>query len=36
MRWDWSQLGALAWADDPEGGSHVFALSDPLASQRPR
>ncbi len=33
---DWSKLGALAWADDPEGGSHVFALSDPLASHRPR
>lgn len=30
---DWSRIGAMAWADDPEGGSHVFALSDPLASQ---
>lgn len=32
---DWSRIGAMAWADDPEGGAHVFALSDPLASQRP-
>lgn len=32
---DWSCIGAMAWADDPEGGAHVFALFDPLASERP-
>jgi hypothetical protein len=29
---DWSRVGALTWADDPEGGAHVFAIGDPLAS----
>lgn len=31
---DWSRVGTLAWADDPDGGAHVFAIGDPLASQR--
>ncbi len=33
---DWSRIGALAWTDDPEGGAHVFAITDPLASARRR
>lgn len=29
---DWSRVGALTWAEDPDGGAHVFAIGDPLAS----
>ena len=33
---DWCASGALAWVSDPDGGVHVFALGDPLASDRER
>jgi hypothetical protein len=31
---DWCEAGVLAWVADPDGGVHVFALGDPLASDR--
>ncbi len=34
MAEDWCESGVLAYVDDPEGGVHVFALGDPLASER--
>jgi hypothetical protein len=36
MSSEWCAAGKLAWVSDPDGGVHVFALADPLASERDR